>query len=193
MDRSKAYDCLPHELLIAKLEAYGLCSTSLKLILDYLSNRKQRVKLGNITSSWLELLLGVPQGSIHGPLLFNIFINDIFLFLEQTNICNFADDNTIYACDTAIETVISRLEYDMTKIMSWFKSNSMAANTAKFQLMFLGINDNKRLCLDINNNIVVGCNSVKLLGVTIDHRLSFSSTSRKYVIKPIKKQRPCYV
>ena len=61
----------------------------------------------------------------------------------------------------------------MTKIMSWFKSNSMAANPAKFQLMFLGINDNKRLCLDINNNIVVGCNSVKLLGVTIDHRLSF--------------------
>ena len=81
----------------------------------------------------------------------------------------------------------------MTKIMSWFKSNSMAAKPAKFQLMFLGINDNKLLCLDINNNIVVGCNSVKLLGVTIDHRLSFFRTSRKYVIKPIKKQRPRYV
>ena len=67
---SKAYDSLPHDLLIAKLDAYGLSHKTLKLILDYLSDRKHRVKIGSTTSSWLDLLLGVPQGSILGPLLF---------------------------------------------------------------------------------------------------------------------------
>ena len=93
MGLSKAYDSLPHDLLIAKLDAYGLSHTSLKLILDYLSDRKHRVKIGSTTSSWLDLLLAVPQGSILGPSLFNIFINDTG---RETNICNFADDNTIY-------------------------------------------------------------------------------------------------
>ena len=107
MDLSKAYDCLPHDLIIAKLEAYGFDTNSLKLILNYLTNRKQRVKNGSFFSAWLEILLGVPQGSILGPILFNIFINDLFMFLQETNIRNFADDNTIYACDINIDIVLS--------------------------------------------------------------------------------------
>ena len=95
MDLSKAYDCLSHDLLIAKLEAYGLDRGSLNVLLDYLSLRKHRTKVGSSYSKWSEICRGIPQGSILG-LLFNIFINDIFFFVEKSEICNFADDNTVY-------------------------------------------------------------------------------------------------
>ena len=91
---SKAYDCLPHNLLIAKLEVYGVDSYSINLLLDYFSLRKQRTKVGCTHSKWSKIRREIPQASILGPLLFNIFINDIFIIVEQSDICNFADDNT---------------------------------------------------------------------------------------------------
>ena len=102
MDLSKAYDCLSHNLLIAKLEAYGLDVGSLNFLLDYLSLRKHRTKVGSSCSKWSEICRGMPQGSILGPLLFNILINDIFFFVEKSEISNFTDDKTIYCIDNTI-------------------------------------------------------------------------------------------
>ena len=95
-DLSKAFDCLDHELLIAKLNAYGFSLTALKLVHNYLSNRKQRTKINSTYSSLLEIIFGVPQGSILGPLLSNIFLIGLFLIIEDTDIASYAADNTPY-------------------------------------------------------------------------------------------------
>ena len=106
MHFSKAFDCLNHELLIAKFSAYGFSTSALRLIHSYLSERRQRVKINGSFSTWRETMIGVPQGSVLGPLLFNIYLNDLFMFVKDAQICNYADDTTIYACDSNIEGVM---------------------------------------------------------------------------------------
>ena len=173
IDLSKAYDCIPHDLLIAKLEAYGFGKNALKLVYSYLTNRKQRVKVGSAYSTFQNISTGVPQGSVLGPLLFNIFINDMLYLDLESEICNFADDTTIYASDRVIDNVIVKLEEDLQKILDWFKENGMCANPAKFQIMFLGLNINNSLCLNIDGQRVKQSEHVKLLGVQIDNKLHF--------------------
>ena len=167
MELSKSYDCIPHDLLIAKLEEYGLDKISLNILFDYLNNRKQRTKIGCSFSSWYDIITGIPQGSILGPLLFNIFINDLFLLQIKSEICNFADDNTLYSCDKELGTVISNLKYDMTNILNWFRYNSMKANPDKFQFMVLGHCDDKCFILKINTIEISNTSEVELLGLTI--------------------------
>ena len=108
MDLSKAFGTINHELLIAKLHAYGFNKESLELILDYLSNRCQRTKICDNFSFWAELLQGAPQGYVLGSLLFNIYINALFFLTECTDIGNFADDTTFSACDSDLKHLMER-------------------------------------------------------------------------------------
>ena len=137
MDLSKAYDCLPHDHIIAKFEAYGLSKSSLSLLLDYLISRKQRVKIGSSYSVWHKIKTGVLQGFILGPLLFNVFINNIFMFIEKTDVCNFADDNAIYDCGQDLSNILENLKHDLKIFLIWFKINSLQANPSKLQFMIL--------------------------------------------------------
>ena len=168
MDLSKAYDCLPHDLIIAKFEAYGLSKSSLSLLLDYLTSRKQRVKIGSSYSIWNEIKRGVPQGSILGPLLFNVFINDIFMVIEKSEICNFADDNIIYVCGDDLSNILENLKHDMKILLTWFRINSFQAIPDKFQFIILGKKQNL-VRLVINSIEIEKSKQEILLSITTDN------------------------
>ena len=183
MDLSKAYECIPHDLLIAELEAYGFHRKALRLSYSYLSNRIQRVKIGSTYSSPIRSSICVPQGSVLGPLLFNVFINDLFYRDLASEICNFADDTTIYSCDANIDSVIIKLERDLQELLEWYTANGMSANPSGFQIVFFGLKRKNKLCLNVNGQLIPPSDHVKLLWVTysatnptFDYLLNFGPT-----------------
>ena len=108
---SKAFDCLPHQMIIAKLYDYGVDMPPLKLINSYLSKRRQRIKINDVYSSWFEILFEVIQSSILGPLLFNKIICDLLMFLLKDGIADYADDNTPYSIGTRFYNIISDITH----------------------------------------------------------------------------------
>ena len=131
MDLSKAYNCLPHDLLTAKLAAYSVGIDCSKPTYSYLTDRKQRVKVGTSFSTWKPLSKGAPQGSILSPLLFSIFISDFFYAIEHSQVCSFADDSTIFACGGTLDEEAKFIENDITMALNWFELNEMVANPKK--------------------------------------------------------------
>ena len=113
MDLSKAYDCLPQDVLITRLEAYGLDTASLSLLKNYLANRKQRTKVGSSYSYWFKFIRRIPQSFILGASLFNIFISNIFFEIQKSNIFSFSDENTLYFCSQDLQTVIENLTHNV--------------------------------------------------------------------------------
>ena len=117
MDLSKAFDTLNHKLLFRKLQAYGFDKKSLSFIESYLTNRKQRTKIGDSFSKYQRIITRVPQGSILGPLFFNIFMNDIFLSIDKPTLCNYADNNILYTSGNDANGIINKLNQDFSKIL----------------------------------------------------------------------------
>ena len=174
MDLSKAFDTLDHELLIAKLNAYGFEKNSLTLIRSYLSNRWHRTRINDCFSTWSELINGVPQGSVLGPLLFNIYLNDLFFLDIEADICNFADDNTLFACDVSMDKLIEKLESSAITVIEWFKNNHMELNESKCHLLFCG-NSKNSISVNVGSFTIEQENEVNLLGIVIDKQLKFDN------------------
>ena len=169
-DLSKAFNCILHDLIIAKLDTYGFHIDALKLILDYLSNRKQRVKVNDAYSSWKDILYGVPQGSILGPLLFNIHLCDLFYFLEDLDIASYADDTAIYTVSQKKESVIRALETSSSLLFGWFNNNFMKSNRDKKHLIMSYAEATTAM---IDGFPIDSSKIEVLLGITIDHELKF--------------------
>ena len=110
MDLSKAFDCFSYYLLITKLNEYRFRINSLKLVQDYLTNRKQRTRINSAYNSWEQIIFGVPKGSILGPLSLNIFLCDLFFIMDDNDFGNYADDSTPYARGNDMEGVIFKLQ-----------------------------------------------------------------------------------
>ena len=152
-DLSKAFDYLHHELVIA-----------------YFSNRKQRVKVGNAYSSWKEIFYGIPHGSILGPLIFNIFLCDLFYFLEGVAVASYVDDTTPYTANKANDLVIKEIEHFSEVLFKWLDFNYMKINRGKRHILFSG-NDN--VSANIDNHTIISENKNALLGIILDSKLSF--------------------
>ena len=141
---SKAFDCLNHDLMVAKLNAYGFSLPTLRLIHDYLLNRKQRTRVNNSYRIWIEIVFGVPQGSILGPLLFNVFLADLLFILNSMDIANYAEYNMPYATANDIDSLIASLEEASNSTFTWFGNNLMKSNAGKFYLL-VSSNEKKEL------------------------------------------------
>ena len=137
MDLSKDFDCIPHDLMIAKLHAYGFEENALVLIYSYLKRRKQCVRINNLYSSFKNVVSGDPQGSVLGPILFDFFINDFFLFIKQATLYNYADDNTLSYFSKTMPDLVRVLENDTNVALTWLDSNKMIANPDKFHALLV--------------------------------------------------------
>ena len=173
MDLSKAFDSIPHDLLIAKMYAYGFSINAVTFFYSCIKRRKQNVKISNTHSVLQVLLFGVPQGSI--LVLFNIFITNLSLRIIKTDLLNFADANTVTAAERTIENLLSTLETESQAALEWFKLNEMIVNPEKFQAIVVKRKATMKDShpLNIDDLTINSENSLKLLGTEIDNRLSF--------------------
>ena len=128
IDLSNAFDTINHDLLLAKLKAYEFSPNAVKLMRSYLKNRKQQVQINNKFSSKNIVVPRVPQGSIDGPLLFNLFINDLTFFIQYCTLSNYADDNNLFSMGKNKDEIKNILSSDFRVVNDWFYENFMVLN-----------------------------------------------------------------
>ena len=176
MDLSRAFDCVPHDLLLAKLAAYGIDNNLILYIHSYILNRQQCACINNTLSDFKKVISGVPQGSIVRHILFNCFFNGCYYFTKNTNVHNFADGNALTTFVQKVETLISVLESENNIVKDWFETSKMIVNPGKSQSIIIDKKkqDHTKETFEIGDKVAEASPSVKLLGVQIDDKFNFN-------------------
>ena len=189
LDYSKAFDCINHSILIQKLHYYGIRGIALEWFRSYLSDRKQFVYFNNTKSNPRDVTCGVPQGSILGPILFLIYINDIVNVSNLLFPILFADDSNVFHAGKNPNEMINVMNTELDKLSTWLKANKLSLNVKKTHFMFFCPPQKKAEfsnCLSIQGETIHQVKETKFLGVMVDNKLSWASHIN-YISKKISK------
>ena len=180
---------MDHKILLNKLDIYGIKDEALMWFNTYLTNRKQQVSVNNTKSDFKQISYGVPQGSILGPLLFSLFINDLPLYTDNVSTDLYADDTTLYDIQDSVEQIESNLQTAINNLHIWCQNNGMILNSAKTKVMLVTTNqkrqrlNNDNLDLNFNNEPLTLITNEKILGVYVDNNLTWSEHIKRLTRK----------
>ena len=175
IDVKKAFDCVNHNILITKLERFGIRGTPLKWLISYLADRKCYVNIGPHNSRTRTFNIGVPQGSILGPTLFLIYVNNLPKFSNIMRTQLFADDTILSNTGSNIDALLESTNEELTKLNDWTQANKLTIDAGKTKLLIASnrIPRSHNLNISILGNVISPSNSCKYLGIYVDNRLSF--------------------
>ena len=188
LDLSKAFDTVVHDILLKKMQKYGIRGIALKWFCNYLSNRKQFVSFNYCESLRLNINCGVPQGSILGPLLFLIYVNDLANVSENLFLTLFADDTSVFYSDKSIDSALMTINEELVKLLEWLHINKLSLNIKKTHYVIFSlrkkVKTSLKICID--NNILERVSKSKFLGVMIDSKMSWNDHI-KYIKSKISR------
>ena len=189
VDFQKAFDTVDHHILLKKLEYYGVRGIPNYWFASYLSNRKQFVSINGYKSNLADVKCGVPQGSILGPLLFLIFIDDLHAAIKYSELHHFADDTNLLSCNSCVKSINKQVNYDLKNLSNQLKANKILLNVGKIEFVLFTSSKKQLDCdlkIKLNGKRLYETDSVKYLGIQADKRLTWKQQINHVALMPKK-------